>query len=51
MTTEEKWGKGGINRPIMRVNHKYSMCPIHIAIEGDHLVIAQAENVNCINFT
>ena len=39
VTTEEKWGKGGINRPIMRANYKYSMCPLHIAIEGDHMVI------------
>ena len=35
---EEKWGKGGINRPVMKTNKKYSLCPLHIAIEGGHLV-------------
>ncbi len=33
-----KWGVGGINRPVMRANKKYSLCPLHIAIEGGHLV-------------
>ena len=35
---EEKWGKGGINRPVMKTNKKYSLCPLHIAIEGGHVV-------------
>ena len=37
-TAEDKWGKGGIDRPVMRTNKQYSLCPIHMAIEGGHLV-------------
>ena len=35
---ENKWGKGGINRPIMKTNKKYSLAPLHLAIEAGHLV-------------
>ena len=33
-----KWGRGGVNRPVMRPNCWYGLCPIHFAIEEDHFV-------------
>lgn len=37
--SSNRWGMGGINRPLMRVqNRYYSYCPIHIACEKGHLV-------------
>ncbi len=37
-SADDKWGAGGINRPITKSPQKYSLCPLHIAIEGGHLV-------------
>ncbi len=34
----DKYGVGGIDRPVQRPNRFYGLCPLHIAIEAGHIV-------------